>query len=107
MRRRSTIRISVCEYPDDFLASVLQDRPLGPEEAKEVLRACVSALAYLHGHGFVHGAVDTAHVMAFGDTVKLPSDTIARDGSPAADMWSLGGLLHEILTQKAPDLDED
>jgi eukaryotic-like serine/threonine-protein kinase len=95
---------AVCEYPDDFLAGALTERPLSTAEAAEVLRASVSALAYLHENGFVHGALDPQHIMAFGDTIKLPSDTIRR-GDPADDMWSLGMLLVEILTRQRPVLE--
>jgi eukaryotic-like serine/threonine-protein kinase len=95
---------AVCEYPDDFLAGALTERPLSTAEAAEVLRACVSALSYLHEKGFVHGALDPRHIMAFGDTIKLPSDTIRR-GDPADDMWSLGMLSVEILTRQRPVLE--
>jgi len=95
---------AVCEYPDDFLAAALTERPLSTAEAGEVLRACVSALGYLHGNGLVQGALDPQHIMAFGDTIKLPSDSIRR-GDPADDMWSLGMLLVEILTRQRPVLE--
>src|SRR3954451_7787974 len=94
---------AVCEYPDDFVAGVLADRPLSVDEAREVLNASISALTFLHNGGLGHGAVDPSHIMAFGDTIKLPSDTIRRAGagvSAADDMWSLGATLHEILTQQ-------
>jgi len=97
---------AVCEYPDDFLAGALTERPLSTAEAGEVLRACVSALGYLHENGLVHGALDPQHIMAFGDTIKLPSDTIRR-GDPADDMWSLGMLLVEVLTRQRPVLERD
>src|SRR5205814_1401584 len=114
---------------DDFLSSVLADRPLTSAEAREVLLASLSALSFLHENHLAHGAVDPSHIMAFGDHVKLPSDTIRRAGrpapaagpgpydapevasgsaaSPASDMWSLGVTLHEILTQQRPNLESD
>jgi hypothetical protein len=101
---------AVCEYPDDFVQGVLAERPLSPGEAREVLNASLAALGFLHEKGLVHGAVDAAHIMAFGDTIKLPSDTIrhATGGiSPADDMWSLGATLHEILTQQRPEPDSE
>lgn len=120
---------AVCEFPDDFLAGVLEERALSASEAAEVLRAALSALEFLHRNGFVHGAVDPTHIMAFGDEIKLPSDSLRRpasqapppqeptpydapeleDGmvSPAGDIWSLGIALHEVLTQQRPDLEND
>jgi hypothetical protein len=99
---------AVCEYPDDFLRGVLAERPLSPSEARAVLDAALSALAWLHENGLVHGAVDSGHIMAFGDSIKLPSDTILPVGTnltPADDMRSLGVLLHEVLTREVPRAD--
>lgn len=93
---------AVCEYPDDFLASALAERPLSAEEARGVLDACLRALRFLHGRGLVHGAVAAEHIMAFGDRIKLPSDTIRRGGDAAEDMWALGATLVEILTRDRP-----
>jgi serine/threonine protein kinase len=95
----------VCEYPDDFLAGVLAERPLTPGETREVLDAALSTLGYLHERGLVHGAVESHHIMAFGETIKLPSDRVRLAGeeiSPASDMRALGVLLHEMLTREVP-----
>lgn len=97
---------AVCEYPDDFVAGVLAERPLAPGEAMEVMKAALAGLGYLHERGLAHGAVDSSHVMAFGDTIKLPSDTIVAEGAGASasdDMRSFGALLHEALTQQQPE----
>lgn len=93
---------AVCEYPDDFLASALAERPLSAEEARGVLDACLRALSFLHERGLVHGAVAAEHIMAFGDRIKLPSDTIRRSGDSSEDMWALGATLVEILTRDRP-----
>jgi serine/threonine protein kinase len=119
---------AVGEFPDDFLAGVLQERPLSPTEARDVLRAVLGGLKYLHGRGLVHGSVDPAHIMAFGDQIKLQSDTwelpVNTGGprrvgpydaperargttGPESDIWSLAITLHEILTQQRPNLDHD
>jgi serine/threonine protein kinase len=123
----ATLIYAVCEFPDDFLAGVLQERPLSPAEAREALRSAVEALRFLHGRGVVHGAVDPSHIMAFGETIKLPSDTWERPGTggerrtgaydppegalgtltPAADIWALAITLHEMLTQQRPNLERD
>ena len=93
---------AVCEYPDDFLASALAERPLSTEEARGVLDACLRALGFLHARGLVHGAVAADHIMAFGDRIKLPSDTIRRAGESSEDMWALGATLVEVLTRERP-----
>jgi hypothetical protein len=67
-----------------------------------VLDACLGALGFLHERGLTHGAVAAEHIMAFGDCIKLPSDTIRRAGNPAEDMWQLGATLVEILTRDRP-----
>jgi hypothetical protein len=65
----------VCEHPDDFLASGLEQRPLSEPEAGAVLEATLAALRYLHGRGLVHGAVDPDRIVAVRETVKLaPGD---------------------------------
>ena len=118
---------AVCEYPDDVLSSVVQERPLSSDEALEVLHALRSALGFLHENGFAHGAVEPSHIMAFGDRIKLPSDTVRRSGAqavpaeptlydapevaaggpvtPAADMWSLGVTLREVLAPEQQNAD--
>jgi hypothetical protein len=96
---------AVCEYPDEFVSGVLADRPLSPGEAHEVLNASLAALGFLHEKGLAHGGVDPSHIMAFGDTIKLPSDTIREAGGAVAaadDMRALGATLYEVLTQQAP-----
>ena len=105
----------VCECPDDFLASAIAGRPLSSIEAREVLSACVSALAFLHAQGLVHGSVDPAHIASVRDQIKLTSDTIRPAGTSgvpaeptgeaftaAADVWALGATLVEILTRERP-----
>ena len=92
--------------------------------ARPALRARVSARERL-----AHGAVEPSHIMAFGDRIKLPSDTVRRSGAqavpaeptlydapevaagspvtPAADMWSLGVTLREVLAPEQQNADGD
>src|SRR5262249_13010064 len=86
---------AVCEFPADFLANAGAERALSPAETRALLDAALSALGWLHDNGLVNGAVDAEHIVAFGDKIKLPSDTILpadADHSTGEDMRSLGLL---------------
>jgi hypothetical protein len=118
---------AVCEYPDDFLAALVEQRPLSAAETRELLGAALGALRYLHERGFVHSAIDPAHFMAFGDRVKLSCDSLQSPGarppfecgpydppeaaggllSAAGDLWALAITVHEALTQNRPNLTTD
>jgi serine/threonine protein kinase len=111
------------EYADESLAQILPLRPLTPSEAQEMLRPVLDVLTYLHHAGFVHGHLRPSNVLAVNDQLKLSSDGIVkinepsgrakRDSydppeiatmmtSPAGDVWSLGMLLSDALTQQLP-----
>jgi TonB family protein len=114
----------VMEYAEEDLSLVLRDRPLTPEEARDMLPPTLDALAYLYGEGFAHGHIKPANIMAIDDQLKISTDgvcpigesigglsqpsvyeapEIAREGiSPAGDAWSLGMTLVETLTQRPP-----
>ena len=112
------------EYADEDLSQILPQRALTPEEAREMLKPVLEALAFLHGKGFVHGHIKPANIMAREDQIKLSSDGLrpagesqgrlaklsaydppesaAGDFSPAGDVWALGVTLVEALTQRLP-----
>ncbi len=114
----------VMEYAEEDLSQILPQRPLTPEEAREMLEPVLDALAYVKAQGFVHGHIKPANIMAVEDQLKISSDGLwraddARSGlekpgaydapeiaggeiSPAADVWSLGTTLVEALTQRLP-----
>lgn len=114
----------VMEYAEENLSQVLPDRPLTPEEAREMLVPTLDALAFLHNNGFVHGHLKPANILAVNDQLKISSDGLCRMGassavlgnpgvyappeiasggvSPAGDVWSLGMTLVEVLTQRLP-----
>lgn len=117
----------VMEYAEENLAEVTDQRPLTFAEARETVTPLLSALDYLHGKGFIQGAIKPSNVMAVGDRVKLSSDTVQRVGelrredsgsepnssaapemgnrpvTAAADIWSLGAMLRQVLPSNSTD----
>lgn len=114
----------VMEGADENLASVVANRPIAADEARDILGPLVEALGYIHGKGFVHGHLKPANIMASDEQLKISSDGLCRIGdsggslgrpspydspeaiggriSPAGDVWSLGMTLSEALTQRLP-----
>jgi hypothetical protein len=99
----------VMEYADQTLAQVLQRRALTDEEAREMLRPTLDALAFMHSQNLVQGQLKPANILVVGDQLKLASDTIGRVGegstgakSTAGDVWAFGACLFEALTRRAP-----
>ncbi len=114
------------EHAEENLSHIVPVRPLGKDEASQMLEAVVDGLGYLHGKGLVHGHLKPANIMAVGESIKLSSDGLERSGtsrgsgavlssydppeaatgalSPAGDIWSLGIVLVETLTQRLPDV---
>ncbi len=95
----------VNEYVEEDLSQVLPERPLTTDELREMLDPLVSALAYLHSQGWVHGHLKSSNIMAIGDQLKISCDGVSRAGEsktavPAEDVWALGLTLVEALTQR-------
>jgi eukaryotic-like serine/threonine-protein kinase len=111
----------VMERADETLAEILPQRALTAREVRDMLPPILDALAYLHHKGFAHGSVHPANILAIGEHVKISSDGSGLIGaapngvgsydapeletagiSPTADVWSLGMMMAEALTQQLP-----
>jgi TonB family protein len=117
---------AVTEYSEEILGEILPARPLTPPEVREMLAPVLSALSWLHEQGLVHGGLKPSNLMVVDEKVKLSVDRVQPAGmrgstspssdihvapdtaesvSPAADVWSLGVLIVEALTQHPPQRD--
>lgn len=115
----------VMEYAEEDLSQILPQRALTPGEARDMLGPVLDALSDLHAQGLVHSRLKPSNILATSDQVKLSTDrafsagehrkstakrttydapeTAADALTAASDVWSLGILLIEVLTQRAPD----
>ncbi|HZP17035.1 MAG TPA: TonB family protein [Terriglobales bacterium] len=112
----------VMELADEDLSQVIPIRALTPAEAKPAFTAALEALAYVHDRGFIHGHIKPSNIMARGEHLKIAAEAVCQAGSScpagppdtysapeygsgmsaAADVWSFGMTLVEVLTQKLP-----
>jgi TonB family protein len=122
----------VMECAEENLGQILPQRPLTPDETRDMLNPVVDVLAYLHSKFYVHSHIKPSNLLAVGDQLKLSSDTIcpitqprealrepdaydapevasspAKPSTPSSDVWSLGVTIVEALTQAAPALPFD
>ena len=117
----SELAYIVTERADEALAEILPQRSLTGKEVRDMLPPILAALAYLHEKGFAHGGIKPANILAVGDYVKISSDRISAIGTTAtqssaydapevatsgcsasADVWSLGMVVMDALTQQLP-----
>src|ERR1700722_8138178 len=114
---------AVTEWAEEDLSQIIPLRALTQAEARDMLKPVLDALAYLHAKGLVLGPLKPADIMASGNQLKLSTDRLRRAGepigkrdeydppetttSPAGDVWSLGMMLVEVLTQRLPEWDRN
>jgi TonB family protein len=111
----------VMEYAEQTLAQILPHRALSADEVHELLLPSVDALAFLHRNNLVHHRLKPPNFLVVNDQLKLASDTICPAGesssgiarnspydppeagsgvaSAAGDIWALGTVIVEALTQ--------
>lgn len=114
----------VSEFAEEVLSQIIPERPLAPDEAREMLEPVLDALSYLHAKNYVHAHLRPSNILVVENEVKLSADSIlAADRlalelesgdlhnapetatnpvAPPADIWSLGVTLVEALTQQLP-----
>jgi TonB family protein len=119
---------AVMEYAEQTLSQILPRRALTPDEAREMLRPTLNALAFLHGRNLVQARLKPSNILVVDDQLKLASDTVRPVGestaivkspvydppeaeggsfSTAGDIWSLGVTMVEALTQHPPSWPDD
>ncbi len=114
---------AIMEFAEEDLSQILPQRALEPSEVSDLLPPLLEALSYVHGKGLVHCRIKPSNILAVGDHLKLSSDqaTSASETnsarklrdiydapetdsgviSSASDVWSLGVVIVEALTQDA------
>jgi TonB family protein len=114
----------VMEYAEVTLARLLTQRALTPDVLRKGMRPILTSLAFLHRKQLVHGSLKPSNILLVNQQLKLASDTVrptgesaasiaaasvydppeSRDGSfsAAGDIWSLGVIMVEALTQRLP-----
>jgi len=98
---------AVMEPVDTDLGEVLKGQRLTVPETRQLTVSLAAALETLHAHGFIHGHVEPASVLAVGEVVKLRSDCIreAPEGDEGRalkrqDLRDLAVVVLQALTQQ-------
>src|SRR3954451_25490546 len=97
----------VSEPIEDYVADVLSERTLTPDETDAVIPAVLSAVGHLHEHWYVHTAIAPQAVVAANGAVKLTAEklkrTIGADETDAkraraGDLIAVGELASLLLS---------
>ncbi len=67
---------AVLETTDAELSDLLRERPLSPDETRQMAASVVTALESLHAKGLIHEHVEAESVLAKGEDVKLRGDCV-------------------------------
>ena len=116
----------VSEKADAFLSGTVPRKAIDAAEAVQIFHPVVDALSYVHRNGFIHGSINPSNVVQVGEQWKLTSDEVIAVGellrltrqpgvydapevmagnlTQASDLWSLGVMIVEAFTQRAPVL---
>lgn len=119
-----SLRFVVMEYADEVLSSILPERALTIDETRAMLGPLMDGLAALHARGLVHSRLKPSNILVAEDRLKISSDTICPAGSivrlpemesvriapevategvsSASDLWSLGAIIVEAMSQVPP-----
>lgn len=124
-RAQSFVYIAM-ELGEISLEERLRSGPLGPAEARALLADLLDALDDLHARGAAHGDLKPGNLVRAGGrwkvcdlgSVRAAADGPAAsssgtpeisapeafdgEGGPAADLWSLGLVVHQALAGRAP-----
>lgn len=104
--------VAAMEWTEENLADVLRERTLGVAEAQTVLDALIQGMAALHARGLVHARMETASVLATGDTIKLRSDCVFPGGvgfavAAAENVRAVGRIVTQAVTRRVPAGEND
>src|SRR5579863_9303712 len=78
----------VTEFAEEVLSQIIPERPLAPEEAREMLEPVLDALSYLHAKSYVHAHLRPSNILVVENEVKLSADSILADSSLALELES-------------------